>query len=113
MQFEESELSANEFSNREVYATLTSIRDENLPLNYGDFVFHQTDEHTLVYSRGYFQQQVVVVFNKSDESKSLIINLRDQFNNEALIAHFDNEFSIDGNTLTITLPANTFEILTL
>jgi len=113
MQFEESELSANEFSNREVYATLTSIRDENLPLNYGDFVFHQTDEHTLVYSRGYFQQQVVVVFNKSDESKSLIINLRDQFNNEALIAQFDNEFSIDGNTLTITLPANTFEILTL
>lgn len=113
MQFEESELRENEVSNRQVYAKLTSIRDENLPLNYGDFVFHQADEHTLVYSRGYFQQQVVVVFNKSDESKSLTINLRDHFNNEALIAQFDNEFSIDGNTLTITLPANTFEILTL
>ncbi len=113
MQFEESELRENELSNREVYATLTSIRDENLPLNYGDFVFHQADEHTMVYSRGYFQHQVVVAFNKSDESKSLIINLRDQFNNVALKAQFNNEFSIDGNTLTIILPANSFEILTL
>ena len=113
MQFEESELRENEVSNREVYAKLTSIRDENLPLNYGDFVFHLADEHTLAYSRRYFQQQVVVVFNKSDESKSLSINLRDQFNNEALKAQFDHEFSVDGNILTITLPANSFEILTL
>lgn len=113
MQFEESELRENEKSNREVYAKLTSIRDENLPLNYGDFVFHQADEHTLAYSRGYFDQQVVVLFNKSDEIKTFEVSLRNQFDNDALQAQFGNSFSVAENTLSITLPANSFEILTL
>lgn len=113
MQFEESELRENEISNREVYAKLTSIRDENLPLNYGDFVFHLTDEHVLAYSRGYFDQQVVVIFNKSDATQEITFNLRDQFNNSALKAQFGNNFLVEDNKLTITLPANSFEILTL
>ncbi|GAB5409321.1 MAG: hypothetical protein BalsKO_16860 [Balneolaceae bacterium] len=113
MQFEDSELRENERKNREIYAKLTSIRDDKLPLNYGDFVFHLADEHVLAYSRGYFDQQVVVVFNKSDEPQEISIQLRDHFNNQDLQAQFDNEFLVNENELSIILPANSFEILTL
>lgn len=112
MQFEEDELLENELSSRDIFAKLTEIRSKNLPLSYGDFVFHTVDEHTLAYSRGYFGNQVVVIFNKSNTQQNISVEVREQFDLAALEAQFGNDYSVDGNTITITLPANTFEILT-
>tara|TARA_R110000868_G_scaffold37111_10_gene131560 strand:- start:48906 stop:51254 length:2349 start_codon:yes stop_codon:yes gene_type:complete len=112
MQFEEDELNAFELKNRSIYSMLTELRNSKLPLLYGDFIFHKTEEDILVYSRGYFDQQAVMVFNKSNSTKLITVQLRSGIDYSELASNFDHSFEIKGETLTITLPANSFEILT-
>ena len=113
MEFEEDQLSALELKNRSTYQKLTELRNSEMALTYGDFQFHTTTENTLAYSRAYFGNQVIALFNKSDQNEVLEITLREGFNYDQLIAEFGHDFSIEGETLTLTLPANSFEILTL
>lgn len=113
MIFDENELNNFEQKNREVYSSLTRLRNTNMALIYGDFVFHKVEQNTLAYSRAYFNQQVIAVFNKSNSSKVIKVELRDTYDYSALEAKFRNAFSVNESVLTITLPANTFEILTL
>lgn len=113
MIFDEEELNEFEQENRSTYSALTKIRNTNMALLYGDFVFHKVEEHTLVYSRAYFDQQVVVVLNKSNSRKTITVELRDTYDYSSLESRFGNDFTINGSELTLTLPANTFEILTL
>ena len=67
----------------------------------------------MAYSRAYFGEQAIVVFNKDKSSKEITVQLREGFDYSTLESNFGNAFSIEGNTLTLTLPSNTFEILTL
>ncbi len=113
MQFDDDELNANELSTRNRFAQLTELRNTNLPLLYGDFEFHSVDEHQMAYSRAYFNQQVVVVFNKAAGTETIEVPLRDDYDYTGLTAQFGNNFSISDQTLIITLPTNSFEILTL
>lgn len=112
MQFNDSELRQEELANRQVFSKLTNLREKNLALTYGDFVFHQTEENTLVYSRRYFEDQAVVIFNKSDKEQTITVDLRDGADYANLEPEFGHNFSMGGSTLTITLPAKSFEILT-
>ncbi|MBO6523955.1 MAG: alpha-glucosidase C-terminal domain-containing protein [Balneolaceae bacterium] len=113
MEFEEDELNAFELRNRTIYGILTDLRNSSLPLLYGDFKFHLTEDDILSYSRAYFNHQVVVVFNKSGRTQNVSVGLRDDFDYSALEATFGNEFEVNGTELSIQLPANSFEILTL
>ncbi len=113
MQFEESELSAPELRNRNIFSRLTELRNTEMPLTFGDFRFHLATDDILTYSRAYFEQQVLVVFNKSNTEQVIEVPLREHFNYEKTEAHFGHEFSIRDNVLTISLPANSFELLTL
>lgn len=113
MQFEDEELNAFELKNRNVFGMLTELRNTNIALLYGDFEFHLAEENTLAYSRAYFDQQVIAVFNKSNRTTTVSVTLRDGFDYQNLEASFGNSFEVAGNELTIQLPANSFEILTL
>ncbi len=113
MEFEDDELNAFELRNRSVYSMLTELRNTSLPLLYGDFQFHLTEDDILSYSRAYFNQQTVVVFNKSGRAQDISVDLRDDFDYESLKATFGNQFEVNGTNLSIQLPANSFEILTL
>lgn len=113
MRFEDSKLSQLELKNRNIYSKLSELRTNETSILYGDFVFHTVEDHTMAYSRAYFGKQAVVVFNKGKSSKDITIQLREGFDYSTLENNFGNEFSVEGNTLTITLPSNTFEILTL
>jgi cyclomaltodextrinase len=113
MQFEDEELNAFELRNRSIFGMLTELRNTNMALLYGDFEFHLAEENTLAYSRAYFGQQVIAVFNKSNRTTTVSVTLRDGFDYQNLEASFGNSFEIAGNELTIQLPANSFEILTL
>jgi glycosidase len=113
MEFQGDALSTLELRNRSIYSTLTGLRNSEMALTYGDFIFHTTTENTLAYSRAYFEQQVIVAFNKSDQVKEVAITLRDQFDYSQMEAQFGNDFTIENGILTITLPSNSFEILTL
>lgn len=113
IQFEDEELNAFELRNRSIFGMLTELRNTNMALLYGDFEFHLAEEHTLAYSRAYFGQQVIAVFNKSNRTTTVSVTLRDGFDYQNLEASFGNSFEVAGNELTIQLPANSFEILTL
>ncbi len=113
MEFGEEELNAFELRNRTIYGMLTDLRNSSLPLLYGDFKFHLTEDDILSYSRAYFNHQVVVVFNKSGRTQNVSVSLRDDFDYSALEATFSNGFEVNGTELSIQLPANSFEILTL
>tara|TARA_R100000908_G_scaffold65428_1_gene56435 strand:- start:65348 stop:67717 length:2370 start_codon:yes stop_codon:yes gene_type:complete len=113
MEFEESELTGNEIQNRNIYRKLTELRRSEMPLLYGDFQFHTTTENTLAYSRSYFEDQAIVVFNKSGQTEEIEIDLREEFDYVDLEAQFGNEFRVENGSLYVTLPSNKFEILTL
>ncbi|MBO6586605.1 MAG: hypothetical protein JJ953_10905 [Gracilimonas sp.] len=113
MEFEEDELSSQELRNRSVYSTLTDLRNTEMTLTYGDFRFHTVTENTLAYSRAYFEEQVIAAFNKSDQQQIVEVLLRDEFDYSNLEAQFGNDFVIEDGVLKVTLPSNSFEILTL
>lgn len=113
MRFEDEELSPLELKNRGVFSRLSKLRTSNASILYGDFKFHKVEDNIMAYSRAYFGNQAIVVFNKAKTSKEITIQLRDGFNYSKLVNNFSHEFSMNGNQLTITLPANSFEILTL
>jgi len=113
MRFEDSELSQLELKNRGIFSKLSELRITNTSILYGDFVFHNVDENVMVYSRSYFGKKTIVVFNKDKSAKEITFQLSDGFDYTTLENNFGNEFSVDGNTITINLPSNRFEILTL
>ncbi len=113
MRFNDEEFSELELRNRNIYSKLTELRTSNLAILYGDFNFHQVEDHVMVYSRSYFEHQVVVIFNKEKVAKEITIELKDGFDYTRLISNFGNDFKVDENTLTVSLPSNSFEILTL
>ncbi len=113
MEFEDEELNTFELKNRNLFGVLTELRNNSMPLLYGDFIFHLSEDDVMAYSRAYFEQQVIVVFNKSNTTKTISVSLREGFDYDQLITSFGNEFEINGSNLSVTLPANSFEILTL
>ena len=113
MRFEDSELSQLELRNRSIYSKLSELRTSEMSILFGDFQFHKVEDDVMAYSRAYFAQQTIVVFNKSKTQQQVSVDLRPGFDYSSLANHFGNSFSVDGNTLTVTLPSNSFEILTL
>jgi glycosidase len=113
IEFEEAELTESEIRNRNVFRKLTELRRTEMPLLYGDFQFHISTENTMAYSRAYFEDQVIVVFNKAPETEEIEIELREDFDYSSLQAHFGNSFRVAEDRLYVKLPSNTFEILTL
>lgn len=113
MVFEEENLLALQMESRTTFSSLTKIRNSSLPLLYGDFQFHKVQDDVLVYSRAYFDQQVIVIFNKSDKTQHIEVELREGIDYSNLSEQFGNQFEVHGNFLQITLPSNTFEILKL
>jgi glycosidase len=113
MKFKEDQLSALELRNRNIYSKLTKLRNTQMPLTFGDFHFQQVTENTLAYSRAYFEDQVMVIFNKGNKPASIEFPVRDEFDYSKAKAHFGHAFSIKDGMLTITLPKNSFELITL
>lgn len=113
MEFEEEQLSSPEIANRNIYTKITDLRNSEMPLIYGDFKFQAATENTLAFSRAYFEDQVIVVFNKSGQMEEIEVLLRDEFNYSLLEAQFGHEFTVENGRLKVWLPSNSFEILTL
>jgi glycosidase/phosphoribosyl-AMP cyclohydrolase len=113
MRFEDSELSQLELKNRGIYSKLSELRTSNTSILYGDFIFHSVDDNVMAYSRSYFEDQAVVILNKDKVDREITLELRDGFDYTSLQNHFGNEFTVNGNLLTINIPSNSFEILTL
>jgi len=104
-------LNSHEKVTKEIVTRLIQIRRENLALTYGNFMTLQVNEKTYAYARQYFDNSVLVVFNKSDKPMKISLALPAWFGNMPLKAEFGNDFSVDDETLTLELQPWSFEIL--
>ena len=105
-------LNEQEQNNLEITRKLLALRNSNLALTYGDFHALQIEEKHYVYLRKYFEETAIVLFNKADQEQTLEIGLPEWVDAEDLEAHFGHSFTLKRNTLTVTLPPWSFEILT-
>jgi cyclomaltodextrinase len=100
-------LNASEKQTRNTTTKLIQLRRENLALIYGDFNIETVTEKQFVYRRKYFNNEVIVAFNKSSEEIKL--NIGDV--NEGAKINFSSQLSIENQKGTLTLPPNSFEII--
>ena len=103
-------LSAKELELKNKTAKLFALRAQHLSLTYGDFNLLQADQTTLAYGRSYFNETTIVVFNNSLQSKTVSVNLSSVPSGN-LQPQFGSTFSYKkGTSLTVELPAKSFEI---
>ncbi|MFN5169430.1 MAG: alpha-amylase family glycosyl hydrolase [Cyclobacteriaceae bacterium] len=106
MRFEN--LNKHEMLTRQVAATLVELRRSSLPLLYGDLTWHEVGDQRLVFSRNYFGDQVWVVFNKSAQPQTYALPVAD-----SATPHFSGKLKFEKEQATLTLPAYSFEIITV
>lgn len=107
MQFEN--LNAKEMQTRNKIASIAKLRSQNMPLIYGDFTFLQTDKDIFAYSRNYFTQSTIIIFNKSLTDKRITLNLPQH--TELKNSLFGTPFELKENTIKLTIPKNSCEII--
>ncbi len=90
---------------------LTNLRKENLAFIFGDFKTLSVSDGFWAYSRTYFNNSAVVLFNKSRQPISVVIDLPKHLADKKFAGIFDSFFEISGEKLTATLQPNTFEVL--
>ena len=102
------DLADRERETREVVRRLTDLRSEQLALTYGDTEILSYDDNSFVMSRQYFDEEVILLMNKSNKSKSLVLETETdnwQTNFQATLNH-------QADQLTVQLAPWSFEILT-
>ncbi len=105
-------LSENEQKTKQITKKLINLRNKNLELIYGDFIFLKSTDNVLVYARKYLDKVSIIAFNKGTESKNIKIELPGILKDFEYNNNFNSEWSIDkDNNLKLTLKKHTFEIL--
>ena len=105
-------LDARETKLKNTVAKLARMRNAYLALTFGDFRTLRVTDRSYVYLRSYFDQVAVVIFNKDKQARKVEFELPERFHATTLKAHFGNTFLNNGGTITVELPAHSFEILT-
>lgn len=82
-----------------------------MALLYGDFEVLEVNETQYVYKRRYLNDVVIVVFNKSPEKTTIIVN--DTIRNYPFEAQFGSNLVKTDNSIAVTLAPYSFEILTV
>jgi len=106
-----SELNRYEKQTLETTKQLAKIRQNNLALIYGDLFLINITDDIYIYARKYFDNTVVVIFNKSDREEDIKIDNPIITNISEYKTSFGSKLDIDSNEITVTLPALSFEIL--
>jgi cyclomaltodextrinase len=106
-----TDLSPLELATKEKASKLAQIRKENLALIYGNFITLQVTDKTYAYARQYFDNSVVVLFNKGNQAVNISIDLPAWLKVDKIKAEFGNAYSIRDKKLTIELQPWSFEIL--
>jgi cyclomaltodextrinase len=105
-------LSPMEKKMREMTRKIITLRKNSMPLLYGDFITLEVSDKTFIYIRNYFDQVVVVIFNKERSSRNIDFTLPSRFQNTQLMNNFGNPFTIEKGKINLSLKGNSFEILT-
>jgi glycosidase len=107
------DLSEDESALLEQSQKILNFRKGCLPLIYGDMRIHHIDADTYAFSRNYFDQRVLVVFNKSNNGLSIAIDLDPDQDASNATSAFGTKIRGDGSSIKADLDANGFDIITL
>jgi glycosidase len=91
---------------------LTHLRQTNLALIYGNFNTLKVSDDEYVFARTYFENRVIIVFNKSDQPRQVSFNLPTWYRGLDYTSNFDCEIQTQSFEMKVTVPAFGFEILT-
>ncbi len=108
MKFEK--LSESEKQVKQVVTTLARLRRNSMSLLYGDLRFLMVSDKELVYIRSYFDDFAVVIFNKSNRSRTIEIE-DSYFANKEIKSVFGSEIFSDSAKLSIEISSLGFEII--
>ena len=97
---------------KEITSKVIHLRKNSLPLLYGDFTTLEVSDKTYIYIRSYFDQIVVVIFNKDRSSRKIDFTLPVRYHETQLMNNFGNTFTFEKGKIILTLKGNSFEILT-
>jgi glycosidase len=101
---------------KEMLSTVTelaNLRQNNMALLYGDTrILHLTAKE-IVILRNYFDETAILVLNSAKENRKITVEVPTQFNIENLSTNFEGDLRREGQTITLTLPPVSFELLTL
>jgi glycosidase len=111
MQF--SDLKSLEEKTLDITKKLTNLRRNHMALNYGTFEPLIVKDNAYAYARGYFEDLVLVVFNKSMEESSITVSIPGRFTSKKFADNFGCKFKQSEDQLEVTVPANSFEIFTV
>jgi len=106
-----TDLSDLESSVKDVVAKMSDLRKNKIALIYGDFNTLLCSDKLFAYSRSYFNESVLVIFNKDSKAKAIEIKLPKNIAVDDFKEQFGNKFTIEKNTLKIEIPAYSFEVI--
>jgi glycosidase len=95
----------------QVTQKLVHFRASSMPLLYGDFRTLEVSDDIFVYIRCYFDQYVVVAFNKSRIPKKIEFPVPDRFSGVVPESLFGTAFTMDKSRITLTLKGSSCELL--
>ncbi|MCB0617536.1 MAG: hypothetical protein KDC41_02175, partial [Saprospiraceae bacterium] len=101
-----------EAQTKEIVEKLTELRRNRLSLIYGDTEILHVNDQTLAIARSYFGELTVVVFNKGGEEQTVRLHLPERFLGQDLRAQFGASLEGSYKEWSVTLPPNSFELLT-
>ena len=105
-------LSDAEKENKMIAEKITTLRAKRLSLIYGDTEILKTSDDTFVFLRDYFGELTVTVFNKSRVASDVNFEVPKRFLNTNLKTNFNGKVTKSGTQISVSLAANSFEILT-
>ena len=96
---------------RDRAAQLTHLRADHPVFVYGDFLTLKVDQHVYAYSRSYFDEHAIVLFNRSREPVTITLELPERFHETPFQSNFQHPFSVLNNVLEIEMEPNSYEVL--
>ncbi len=106
------QLTPQESRTREIVTSLVKLRRECLPLIFGDYKLIKVTDRILIYMRNYFGKTAIVIFNKDNASRKIDFELPVNVMQKEFKNHFGSTFTMEKENISLTLPGNSFEILT-
>lgn len=110
MQFDD--LNQNEQKTIGVTKKLAALRRSNMALNYGTFEPLLVSDKVYAYARSYMGNVVVVVFNNSNSSTKIDMELPARFTELSFSNNFSSDFSKSGEKLYVKLDGFSFDVFT-
>ncbi|MBP6872406.1 MAG: alpha-glucosidase C-terminal domain-containing protein [Bacteroidales bacterium] len=106
-----SDLTPLEMRTKNLATELARIRKDNLALVYGSFSTVEVSDKIYVFVRKYFDNEVIVIFNKNNRLERIEADLPHWMDCKNMKAMFGHDFKINERKLSVEIQPWSFEII--